>query len=111
MSTAPPTPIAPIFQELADLHAAFDATHALLAKGMPVDLSGMDERVRDFCTHVQAVDAPTRQRIEPDFAQLLVLLNDLEAELRRANYPAKFVTDSESPDSTATAAKPGQQER
>ncbi|MGB4101709.1 MAG: hypothetical protein WBK91_07380 [Alphaproteobacteria bacterium] len=82
-----------VFQELADLRAAFDATRTLLAKGMRVDLTGMDDRVRDFCTLVQAADATTRQKIEPDFVALLGVLNDLETELRRLNDPTASPTD------------------
>ncbi len=74
----------PIEQELLQLSEAFGVARALVSQGAPVDLSGMDAKVKEFCDHVHKVDAATRAKIEPDFAALLVLLNDLETELRRA---------------------------
>lgn len=106
-----PTTAQSIFQELADLRTAFDTTRALLIKGMRVDLSGMDERVRDFCAHAQASDSATRQQIEPDFAALLAQLNELESELRRRGDHAKFAVTATPADSTAPAAKADPQNR
>lgn len=96
MTTPPTSPISQelaIFQELADLRTAFADTRDLLAKGDRVDLTGMDDRVREFCQRVEATDAATRRAIEPDFAALLALLGDLETELRRARHHAKFTLD------------------
>jgi hypothetical protein len=92
-------PASPIFQELVDLRTAFADTRDLLAKGERVDLTGMDDRVRDFCDRVAATDAATRSSIEPDFAALLALLGDLETELRRARDHAKFTLDPANPTS------------
>lgn len=90
----PPPTTSSIFQELADLRAAFTDTRDLLAKGERVDLTGMDDRVRDFCECIAAADAQTRRTIEPDFAALLTLLGDLETELRRTRDHAKFTLDA-----------------
>lgn len=86
--------IPPIFQELADLRVAFADTRNLLAKGERVDLTGMDDRVRDFCARVATADIATRRSIEPDFAALLALLDNLETELHRTCEHAKFALET-----------------
>lgn len=80
-----PELVTPLEQELRLLHDAFTEARALLRQGATIDLTGMDDRVKEFCEHVQAAEPDLRIKIEPDFVALLTLLDELERELRRVN--------------------------
>lgn len=76
-------------REMADLSTLFRGYQSALQQGLPIDLVGMDKRVKDFCDAVEKADVTVRKALLPDFSTLLQLLETLETELRAARDRAK----------------------
>ena len=68
-------------QELAHIFVGF---RRLLREGTAIDLTGLDERIKDFCQRVETAETAHRQALQVDFQALLDLLEALETELRAA---------------------------
>ena len=71
-----------IQQELVELTELFSGFHRMLAEGKHIDMTGMDQRVKEFCDRVEHTDVAIRKTLLPHFSALLVLLEALETELR-----------------------------
>ncbi|MEJ0062644.1 MAG: hypothetical protein WDO70_05445 [Alphaproteobacteria bacterium] len=69
-------------EELDNLTKAFIATKQALADGAFIDLTSMDQRIKDLCDHVVAADAETRERIKAGFLALLELIKEMETDMR-----------------------------
>lgn len=86
---APPAPLDTLQREMAELSQMFKGYQHDLQQGRPIDLVGMDKRVKDFCDAVENADVAIRKELLPDFSVLLKLLETLETELRAARDRAK----------------------
>ncbi|MBP7252406.1 MAG: hypothetical protein KBA75_02845 [Alphaproteobacteria bacterium] len=86
---APPAPLDTLQREMSELSQMFKSFQRELQQGRPIDLAGMDKRVKDFCDAVENADVTIRKDLLPDFAILLKLLETLETELRAARDRAK----------------------
>ncbi|MBI1273112.1 MAG: hypothetical protein GC131_03385 [Alphaproteobacteria bacterium] len=71
-------------EELSTLSDAFRETRDLLRQGQQVDLSGLDERINSFCERLMGSDDATKQGLLPGLSSMLVELEQLENQLRRA---------------------------
>lgn len=76
--------LAELQQEMQDLAHIFAGFRRLLKEGTVIDLTGLDERIKDFCQRVESAEAANRQALQADFQALLDLLEALETELRAA---------------------------
>jgi hypothetical protein len=83
MSQPAPSNYTEFAEEMATLGEAFIETRALVESGQPVDLSGLDERINNFCDRLMASDDTTKQNLLPGLTSLLLQLEQLEGILRR----------------------------
>lgn len=88
MNTSP-APLNTLQAEMATLSQMFMNFQHDLKQGRPIDLMGVDKRVKDFCDAVEKADVAIRKSLLPDFSILLKLLETLETELRAARDRAK----------------------
>lgn len=79
-----PSSLAALQTEMQELAHIFTSFRRLLREGTAIDLTGLDERIKEFCQRVEAADAAKRQALQTDFQALLDLLESLETELRAA---------------------------
>jgi len=87
--TTPPMTLAALTTEMQELREIFTSFRRLLTEGHLVDMTGMDDRIREFCTHVEQADPVERKTLLPEFTILLDMLESLETELRTARDRVK----------------------
>lgn len=87
--TEPADSLPGLTQELRDLHRIFAENLRLLVAGQGIDLSGTDERVKEFCLRIEQANPAIRTTLLPEFSDLLGVLEALETELRRAQDRVK----------------------